>query len=451
MKQPPRSPKTPAPGQPDAPAPVLRPPSGSELSTAGSATPHEATLLSRPASAMSDHPTLTPPPPAWFLPGGLVGQTFGDFELVAEVGRGGMGVVYKAIQKSLDRPVALKLLLSEHASNPPVLMRFLAEARAVASLTHPNIISIYQVGECPAGPYFVMEFIDGPSLESLLERTLPVHWSVALLVTVSEAVQHAHDRGIIHRDLKPGNIMLHQQKRPVVMDFGIAKVMGGRHGNLTGLGTLIGTPAFMPPEQAGEEPSKVGPHSDVYSLGAILYTLISGKPPYDEGTALKTLMRVVSPQPPPPLRSLRPEVPLRLEQVVMKCLEKDPARRYPSAHALADDLRRFRTAQQSKSSPVVRIPVLSLVLEARGGKQVQLQKSSTVIGRSAECDLVIKASDVSKRHCRIVLGPDLAQVEDLGSINGTFVNGQQVQKAKLHDGDELDVAGHVFTVRLHQP
>src|SRR5262249_11432529 len=157
--------------------------------------------------------------------------------------------------------------------------RFLAEARAAASLAHPNIISIYQISECPAGPYFVMEFIDGPSLDALLSRTLPVPWVVALMTTVAEAVHHAHERHVVHRDLKPGNIMLHQRKRPVVMDFGIAKVLGSG-ASLTRPGAVIGTPSYMPPEQAGEEPDKIGPHSDVYSLGAIAYTLLSGRVPF---------------------------------------------------------------------------------------------------------------------------------------------------------------------------
>jgi serine/threonine protein kinase len=246
--------------------------------------------------------------------------------------------------------------------------------------------------------------------------------------------------------------MLQQQKRPVVMDFGIAKVMGHGQGNLTGLGALIGTPAYMPPEQAGEEPSKVGPHSDVYSLGAILYTLLTGKVPYDEGTALKTLMRVVSDKPPEAIRSLRPDVPARLEQIVMKAMQKDPARRYPSAHALADDLRRFRAGQQAKpSSGSLRVALLNVTLVGTDGKPTRLVRPSTIIGRAPECDVVIKASEVSKRHCRVQISHDAAFIEDLGSINGIFVNGRQVQRVQLNDGDELDIAGHVFIVHLQEP
>jgi serine/threonine protein kinase len=380
----------------------------------------------------------------------LVGRTFDDFELLAELGRGGMGVVYKAWQKSLEREVALKLLLTEHASKPPLLQRFLAEARAAARLTHPNIISIYQVGECLAGPYFVMEFIDGPSLEQLLDRTLPVSWSVALLITVAEAVQHAHDKGTIHRDLKPANVMLHQQKRPIVLDFGLARVMGKGTG-MTDPGTVVGTPAYMSPEQAGAETDRIGPHSDVYSLGAILYTLLTGKAPFEGGTTLRTIRRVISPDPPVPVRRLRPEVPPRLEQVCLKCLEKDPGKRYPSAQALAGDLQRFRAAVAKGPPESLRASMPSVLLVAPGGQQVRLFNPKTVIGRAPECDLVVKASEVSKRHCRIVLGPEEVLVEDLGSSNGTFVNGEQVQRAELQDGDELDLGGHTFQVRLSRP
>jgi serine/threonine protein kinase len=424
--------KTPPPLNPDATAPVMR---GLDAEA----------VTAQPDAGES--PTLAP---SALLGQGmsLVGQTFGDFLLTEELGRGGMGVVFKAIQKSLDRPVALKLLLSEHSSNPLLLKRFLEEARAAARLTHPNIVSVYQVGECFAGPYFVMEFIDGPSLEQLLQRTLPIGWTSVLIITVTEAVQHAHEKGIVHRDLKPGNIMLHESKRPVVMDFGIAKVLGKGAG-MTQPGAVMGTPAYMPPEQAGDEPSKIGPHSDVYSLGAILYTLLTGKVPFDEGTAFKTILKVISETPPEPVRNLRPEVPPRLEQICMKCMEKDPIKRYPTAHALAEDLKRFRAGLTSKgSSASIRTSLATVVLVAPGGKQVRLFQPATVIGRHHDCDLVVKASEISKRHCRILIAADQVVVEDLGSSNGTFVNGKQVERARLADSDELDLGGHVFTIRF---
>ncbi|MFO0843896.1 MAG: FHA domain-containing serine/threonine-protein kinase [Gemmataceae bacterium] len=401
---------------------------------------------------MSIAPTLAPPSLSTFQTGSLVGEVFGDFELLEELGRGGMGVVYKARQKSLDRLVAMKLLLAEHMSNPGVLLRFQDEARSAARLTHPNIVAVYAVGDSPAGPFFVMEFVEGPTLDTLVKRTLPVGWTVSLMATVAEAVDHAHSKGIIHRDLKPGNVMLHQQKRPVVMDFGIAKQIHADKA-VTSPGAIVGTPAYMPPEQAGDEPGKIGPHSDVYSLGAILYTLLTGQVPYDEGTALRTILKVISPDPPPPVRSIRPDVPPRLEQITMKCLEKDIRRRYQSARALADDLKRFKAMQigRGTSSTSLRGAVPTVLLTSKSGKQVRLFQPSTIIGRAQECDLVLRSADVSKKHCRILIGEDRVTVEDLGSVNGTLVNGRPVEKAKLNDGDKLDIAGHVFAVEVQRP
>jgi serine/threonine protein kinase len=212
----------------------------------------------------------------------------------------------------------------------------------------------------------------------------------------------------------------------------------------------MGTPAYMPPEQAGGDPVRIGTHSDVYSLGAILYTLLTGKLPFHEPTPLHTVLRVISPDPPEPVRKHRPDVPLRLEQICLKCLEKQPKDRYPTAAALAHDLERFRTtlASRDTSQASLRASLPSLLLVVPGGKQVRLFSPVTVIGRSPECDLVIKVSEISKRHCRILLTPDQAVVEDLGSSNGTLVNGEPVSRAQLHDGDELDLGGHIFQVRM---
>src|SRR5262249_24169731 len=177
-------------------------------------------------------------------------------------------------------PVALKMLLSEHFTHPSAVPRFLAEARAAASLSHPNIVGVCQVGACEAGHFYAMEYVDGQSLARVLrERTIPIPWAGSFLAVVTEAVHFAHSKGIVHRDLKPANLMLDRLRRPVVMDFGIAKFMGKPTG-LTQLGTAIGSPAYMPPDQAGEGLAQVGPRSDVYSLGAILYALVAGRPPY---------------------------------------------------------------------------------------------------------------------------------------------------------------------------
>jgi serine/threonine protein kinase len=386
-------------------------------------------------------------------PNSLVGQTFGDFEILEQLGRGGMGVVYKARQKSLDRLVAMKMLLSDYFSKPVRLQRFLAEARAAARLAHPNIVNVYQVGECFAGHYFVMEYIDGPSLDVILdERRVPIPWAVSLLIPVADAVHYAHSRGIIHRDLKPSNIMIDRKRRPVVMDFGLAKFVG-KSAVLTQEGVVMGTPAYMPPEQAHDDGTGVGPTSDVYSLGAILYHLLTGRPPYFEKTALKTVMKLVAPAPPAPVHEYCPDVPGKLEHVCMKCLRKEPDRRYQSAAMLARRLRQISAVlspKQPASSGQTLLPTALLVARATG-KQVRLFKGTTIIGRSADCDVILRAADVSKRHCQITLEGEEAVVEDLTSANGTSVNGRRVDRATLSDGDTLTIAGHTFEVQLRKP
>jgi serine/threonine protein kinase len=436
--------KTAVPGQPNT-GPIPLP---SEAAGGLPANPHAPTVPGG-LPAVDTHGSN----PA---PGSLLGTTFGDFEVIAEIGRGGMGVVYKARQVSLDRLVAVKVLLRGSFTSQTVLARFLAEARAAAALSHPNIVTIYQVGECPVGHFFAMEFIDGQSLEDILQKgPVPIAWGANLIGAVADAVNYAHGKGIIHRDLKPGNIMIDRLRRPVVMDFGIAKLVGGENAGLTQQGEIIGTPAFMAPEQARSGAVPIAPYTDVYSLGAILYTMVAGRYPFHEETTLDTLLKVISPEPPPPLRDLRPDVPEALERICLKCLAKAPADRYQTARALAEDLRRFRTSlsgvrptdRASSGSARINLPSVLLV-SPKSGKEVRLFSGTVTIGRSPECDLKMKASDVSKKHCQLIIDQDKVVVEDLNSANGTYVNDERVQRRRLKDGDRLGIAGHDFEVRI---
>ena len=381
----------------------------------------------------------------------LAGTKFGDIELLEEIGRGGMGVVYKGKQLSLDRLVAVKMLLAEHFENPVVFQRFLSEARAVAALDHRDIVKIYQVGECEYGHYLVMEFIDGKSLDAYIAKgPVVVQAAVSLSVSLAKAIDHAHSKGIIHRDLKPANVMIKKDSRPVVMDFGIAKRVDSSSA-VTHEGHVVGTPSFMSPEQASEGNLPIGPASDVYSLGAILYAMLTGRAPFEEKTALSTILKVLSPDPPPTVRSLRPEVPEVVDRICMKCLAKRQEERYPSARALAEALRGYKdgTGDPRSATNLHAAGSQSVILVVKAsGKQVRLTAPVTVIGRASECDLILRSSDISKRHCQILLEDGFAVVEDLRSANGTFVNGKQINRQRLRDGDRLDIAAHSFGIRL---
>ena len=269
---------------------------------------------------------------------------FGEYELVEEIARGGMGVVYQAKQSSLSRTVALKMILSGQLASPGDVERFHAEAEAAANLDHPHIVPIYEVGQHEGQHYFTMKFMDGGSLADRLARQQwPVgsrerdHWAAETIDTVAHAVHHAHQRRILHRDLKPANILFDAQNQPFVSDFGLAKRVA-EDSHLTQSGLIVGTPAYMAPEQAAAR--ELTTAADIYSLGAILYELVAGRPPLRGDTPMETLLLVMNQAPAAP-RSLHPRLDLDLQTICLKCLEKEPARRYDSAAALADDLDRW--------------------------------------------------------------------------------------------------------------
>ncbi len=280
-------------------------------------------------------------------PGNRV-RYFGDYEVLGVLGSGAMGVVYEARQVSLNRTVALKMIRAGAFAGDDELRRFQNEAEAIARLDHPHIVPIYEVGEHEGKRYFSMKLIAGPCLSNALTSyTTDPQAAARLLITIVEAVQHAHERGILHRDLKPSNILLDEKGQPHVTDFGLAKQLEGEDG-LTKTGAVLGTPAYMAPEQATGRNNLVTTSSDVYGLGAILYTVLTGKPPFDGDSTLQTLDMVRLEQPRAPSRINR-KVPRDLEIVCLKCLEKEPERRYPSAHALAADLRRFLSGRPIKA------------------------------------------------------------------------------------------------------
>jgi serine/threonine-protein kinase len=267
-------------------------------------------------------------------------RDFGPYELLSEVGRGGMGVVYKARQKALDRVVAVKMILATHLASPDHIRRFQVEAWAAAHVRHSNITQIHDVGQHHGQHFFTMEYIEGESLAQRIARgPLSFEAAARLITTVARAVDHLHSHGIVHRDLKPSNILLDADDQPYVTDFGLAKVFVPGS-EVTATGVIAGTPSYMAPEQASGRNAEVGPPADIYSLGAILYELLTGEPPFKQESPLDTLLDIIGREPRYP-RKVNPRVPLGLELICLKCLAKSPDQRYASAAALADDLERF--------------------------------------------------------------------------------------------------------------
>ncbi len=266
------------------------------------------------------------------------------YQLLEELGRGGMGVVYKARQLGLDRVVALKVILAGPHAGPVEVDRFRREALAIARLQHPQIVQVFEVGGHEGLPFFSLEYCPGGSLARKLARgPLPPPGAAELVETLAGAVYAAHRRGVVHRDLKPANVLLGADGTPKVTDFGLAKDLGGGSGP-TQSGAILGTPSYMAPEQAAGRAKEVGPAADVYALGAILYECLTGRPPFSAETPLDTLFQVLERVPERP-RRLNPSVDRTLEAVCLKCLEKDPADRYPSAGALAEELAAYRRGE----------------------------------------------------------------------------------------------------------
>ena len=293
---------------------------------------------------------------------GTPDREFGDYEILEEVARGGMGVVYKARQKGLNRIVALKMILPGRLANADDLNRFRTEAEATARLQHPNIVTVYDVGEVDGQHFYSMDFIDGPSLsKKLAQGPLPGRAAARYVKTIARAMHHAHCHDILHRDLKPNNILLDREDEPHITDFGLAKKIGG-DSSQTRTGAVMGTPSYMAPEQASGKVKDLGPAVDVYGLGAILYELLTGRPPFRSDTPVDTLRHVLERDPAPP-RLLNPKVDRDLETICLKCLEKDPRARYPSAGALADDLEHYLNGESISARSFSMIDRLARTLD----------------------------------------------------------------------------------------
>jgi WD40 repeat protein/tRNA A-37 threonylcarbamoyl transferase component Bud32 len=294
---------------------------------------------------------------------------FGDYELIAEIARGGMGVVYKARQLSLNRTVAVKMILHARFNNPEFVRRFRAEAEAAANLRHPNIVGIYEIGEHDGQHYFSMEYVEGYDLQFFVNEPLPPRCTAQHVKTIAEAIHYAHQHGILHRDLKPSNVLVDLNGEVRITDFGLAKrvpgteasSIGSRPGSsalggageldVTASGQILGSPGYMSPEQADGRSRDVDVRSDVYAVGAILYSLLTGRPPFIADTIEAALRQILQAEP-VSLRLLNPRVPKDLETICLKCLQKEPNRRYASAQDVADELGRFLRNEPIRALPI---------------------------------------------------------------------------------------------------
>ncbi|MEQ9408218.1 MAG: serine/threonine-protein kinase [Fuerstiella sp.] len=315
----------------------------------------EGTVIVEPNSAATDEPVeqtqLDASGPADVPEIGTKVKYLGDYELLAEIARGGMGIVFRARQTRLNRTVALKMILAGQFADEADVERFHVEAEAAANLDHPGIVPIFEVGEHDNNHYFSMGLVEGESLSSMIsDGPLPPRKAAQVVQKTAEAIQYAHDNGVIHRDLKPANVLIDQSGQPKVTDFGLARRLDG-DSNLTGTGQVLGTPAYMPPEQAEGQSDEIGPLADVYSLGAILYCLITGRPPFQAAGPVETLRHVLEKEVVAP-RHLNPDIPKDLDTICLKCLQKDQNHRYESAAELSAELERFMNGEPILARPV---------------------------------------------------------------------------------------------------
>src|SRR6476661_5132652 len=348
----------------------------------------------------------------------LLGE-LGDYELLEEIGRGGQGVVFRARQKSLNRTVALKVISLGQWASKAHLKRFRLEAEAAAKLEHPGIVPIHEVGERDGSCYFSMKFIEGGQLDEVVRRApMSIRQAAELIAKVARTVHYAHQHGILHRDIKPGNILLDAKGEPHLTDFGLARLVEAES-TMTRTLDVLGTPSYMAPEQAMGNNAAVSSATDIYGLGAVLYQLLTGQPPFAGGATYETIKLLLDTEPRNP-RLLNPKIDRDLSTICLKCLEKDPKRRYPSALALAEDLERWLRHEpiQARHTGVF----------TRGGKWVRRNPTSAllvacVVALAATAGWIVWESELVRRP--LTTGIAVLPFDNLGEQkeNAVFADG----------------------------
>lgn len=366
-----------------------------------------------------------PPPEAPAVPG---------YQILSLLGHGGMGVVYKARQANLNRTVALKMILAGLHAAPEELTRFRTEAEAMARLHHPNIVQIYEVGELPGqGPYFALEFIEGGSLADRLGgKPMPPRQAAGLAERLARAMHYAHQGQVIHRDLKPGNVLLSADGTPKITDFGLAKQLDTDSAQ-TRTGALMGSPSYIAPEQASGKTRQIGPATDVYSLGAILYEMLTGRPPFRSENVMKTLMQVME-QPPERPRLLQRQVDASLEAICLKCLEKAPQDRYPSAEALADDLAAYLRGEVVLADGNTSVRLLRLLLRETRHTEVMALWGKVLLCQAAQV-LLLSLLVAVMQNAGLKAGQPLVYHGVIGLVGLTLL--APVWAFRFHNGPVL--------------
>jgi serine/threonine-protein kinase len=356
------------------------------------------------------------------------------------LGVGGMGVVFRARHLGLNRVVALKMALAGAYAGPHERARFRREAEAVAALAHPNVVQVHDVGESDGRPFFTMEYVEGGSLAGKLAgKPRPAREAAELVATLARAVHAAHVAGIVHRDLKPANVLLAADGTPKVTDFGLARRVGGEAG-LTRTGAAVGTPSYMAPEQARGQAAAVGPATDVYALGAILYELLTGRPPFRAESAAETLQQLLSRDPAPPSR-LNAKVPRDLETICLKCLQKGPRCRYATALALAEDLGRYQRGEPITARPVSRPERVARWVRRNPAVAALILAAFALVGLAAVHGASEWRREARRRAEIAKWAPKLDLVKQL-QTNGRFQEARAVLQ-DLPEGDVGELSGQI--------